>query len=90
MPLVSVSGFPPRRSCNFCPVCPWVAKDELDYVRIAKELAADLTALAINRATLRQTMHKSPLMDVHGFTEKLEQAFYQLHDKIKIQEMQKS
>ena len=68
----------------------WVAKDEHDYVRIAKELAADLTALAINRATLRQTMRKSPLMDVHGFTEKLEQAFYQLHDKIKIQEMQKS
>jgi hypothetical protein len=29
-------------------------------------------------------------MDVHGFTEKLEQAFYQLHYKIKIQEMQKS
>ena len=35
-------------------------------------------------------MHKSPLMDVHGFTEKLEEAFCQLHDKIKIQEMQKS
>ena len=68
----------------------WVAKDEHDYVRIAKELAADLTALAINRATLRQTMRKSPLMDVHGFTEKLEQAFCQLHDKIKLQEMQKS
>ena len=68
----------------------WVAKDEHDYVRIAKELAADLTALAINRATLRQTMRKSPLMDVHGFTEKLEQAFCQLHDKIKMQEMQKS
>ena len=68
----------------------WVAKDEHDYVRIAQALAADLAALAIDRATLRQTMHSSPLMDVHGFTEKLEQAFCQLHDKIKMREMQKS
>jgi predicted O-linked N-acetylglucosamine transferase (SPINDLY family) len=68
----------------------WVAKDEHDYVKIAQALAGDLAVLAIDRATLRQTMHTSPLMDVHGFTEKLEQAFCQLHDKIKMREMQNS
>lgn len=59
----------------------WVAPTEHDYVRIAQSLASDPNALAHVRQTLRHTMRQSALMDLTGFTQKLEQVIYQLHDK---------
>lgn len=64
----------------------WVAKDVKEYVELAKALATDVQALAKIRATLRQTMHASALMDVDGFTQKLEQAFHLLQDQVAMQE----
>ncbi len=43
-----------------------------DYVRIAVELANDRGRLAQLRATLRDRMRASPLLDVAGFTRQLE------------------
>ena len=68
----------------------WVAQDAQSYVNIAQALAADPQALAMERATLRQAMRASPLMDVGGFTHQLEQTYYQLHNNFKMQEMNKT
>jgi hypothetical protein len=64
----------------------WVAKDSADYVKIAQTLAADTQLLAKIRASLRKTMRASPLMDVDKFTQNLQQAYYQIYDKINMQE----
>ena len=44
----------------------WIAASEADYVRIARDLSADLPALARTRAKLRPEMLASPLADVQG------------------------
>lgn len=64
----------------------WVAKDIADYIKIATELSADKDKLARTRATLRDAMGSSCLMDVSGFTRHLEQAYYEIYKKIKMQE----
>ncbi len=46
-----------------------------EYVQIAAELAGDLPRLAHLRATLRQRMERSPVMDAQQFTHDLETAF---------------
>ncbi len=51
------------------------ARSEQDYVRIAAELAADLPRLEGLRATLRQRLQTSPLLDATGFTRHLEAAW---------------
>ena len=45
------------------------------YVQIAADLAGDLPRLAHLRATLRQRMERSPLMDARQFTHDLENAY---------------
>jgi predicted O-linked N-acetylglucosamine transferase (SPINDLY family) len=55
-----------------------VAQDAGQYVRIASELARDLTRLAGLRSTLRQRMQESPLMDAAAFAFDVEAAFRQM------------
>jgi predicted O-linked N-acetylglucosamine transferase (SPINDLY family) len=52
-----------------------VARDEKQYVRIAGELAADLPRLSELRATLRDRMRRSPLMDAPRFARNIEAAY---------------
>jgi predicted O-linked N-acetylglucosamine transferase (SPINDLY family) len=49
-----------------------VARSREDYVDIALRLATDLPALAQLRATLRDRLRASPLLDAEGFTRDLE------------------
>jgi len=51
------------------------ASSDQDYVRIAAELAADLTRLAALRAGLRSRMQASPLMDAPRFARNVETAY---------------
>lgn len=58
-----------------------IADSPHGYVRIAKELANDLPRLTELRASLRERMAASPLMDVPGFTRNLEAAFRRIWRK---------
>ena len=60
-----------------------VAKDADDYVRIALELVNHPKRLANLRATMRDRMRASPLMDVKGFTRQLEKTLIDLYQRIK-------
>lgn len=62
------------------------AKDADDYVRIAVELANDHARLAHLRATLRDRMRASPLLDVAGFTRQLEDTLIDLYRRIEAEE----
>lgn len=66
------------------------AKDADDYVRIAIELANDHARLAHLRATLRDRMRASPLMDVAGFTRQLEDTLINLYCRIEAEESAKA
>ena len=59
-----------------------VAQDAGDYVRIALALANNHEKLADWRATLRERMRASPLMDVKGFTRQLESTLIDLYQRI--------
>ncbi len=52
-----------------------VAQSWAIYVDIAQGLAAGVEALALMRASLRQRLRESPLMDAPGFTRDLESAY---------------
>jgi predicted O-linked N-acetylglucosamine transferase (SPINDLY family) len=52
-----------------------VAEDREHYVRIALELARDLPRLSVLRATLRERMQNSPLMDAPRFARHVEAAY---------------
>jgi predicted O-linked N-acetylglucosamine transferase (SPINDLY family) len=52
-----------------------VAQDDEQYVRIAAHFAADLPRLADLRATLRERMQRSPLMDAPRFARGVEAAY---------------
>jgi predicted O-linked N-acetylglucosamine transferase (SPINDLY family) len=52
-----------------------IAETPADYVRLAAELAGDLTRLADLRRGLRERMRDSPLMDGPRFTRHLEAAY---------------
>ena len=58
------------------------AKDAEDYVRVAVELANNSQRLMQLRQTLRQRMQASPLCDVEGFTQNLEETIINLYDTI--------
>jgi predicted O-linked N-acetylglucosamine transferase (SPINDLY family) len=62
----------------------WIANDETHYIHIAQSLASKNNGLSHIRATLREAMRSSSLMDLHGFTHTLENTFYQLYEKVKI------
>ena len=68
----------------------WVADDVQSYVNIAQTLSQNLASLAKVRAQLRQDMGASASMDVAEFTHGLEQAYWNLYMKIKLQEEQAS
>jgi predicted O-linked N-acetylglucosamine transferase (SPINDLY family) len=55
-----------------------VARDPEQYVRIAAELAQDLPRLSNLRATLRQRMQGSPLMDAPRFARNIEAAYREM------------
>ena len=54
------------------------AHSEAEYVRIAGDLAGDLPRLSGLRATLRQRMAQSPLMDAPRFARNMEAAYRQM------------
>ena len=66
------------------------AKDADDYVRIAVELANDRARLTHLRATLRDRMRGSALMDVAGFTRQLEDTLIDLYRRIEAEESTKA
>lgn len=66
------------------------AKDADDYVRVAVELANDHARLAHLRATLRDRMRASPLMDVTDFTRQLEDILIDLYRRIEAEESTKA
>jgi protein O-GlcNAc transferase len=55
-----------------------IARSPDQYVQIAVELANDVSRLADLRQTLRQKMHKSPLMDAPRFARNIEAAYRQM------------
>jgi predicted O-linked N-acetylglucosamine transferase (SPINDLY family) len=55
-----------------------VATDEKQYVRIALKLANDLPRLSALRATLRERMQDSPLMDAPRFARNVEAAYREM------------
>jgi predicted O-linked N-acetylglucosamine transferase (SPINDLY family) len=57
------------------------ASSEEDYVRRAVELAGDLPRLADLRATLRERMLASPLMDAPRFARNVEAAYRRMKDE---------
>jgi predicted O-linked N-acetylglucosamine transferase (SPINDLY family) len=52
-----------------------IARDDDEFVRIARQLAGDLTRLSTMRAGLRDRMRKSPLTDAQGFACDVESAY---------------
>ena len=61
-----------------------VARSEEDYVRMAVELAGDPPRLANLRATLRQRMQDSPLMDAPRFAQNVEAAYREMWQQRKV------
>jgi len=55
-----------------------VALSEDEYVWIATTLSSDLAGLADLRASLRERMSRSPMMDYAGYTVGLESAYRQM------------
>jgi predicted O-linked N-acetylglucosamine transferase (SPINDLY family) len=55
-----------------------IAPSPEQYVRIAAELANDLPRLANLRATLRDRMQASPLMDAPRFARNIEAAYREM------------
>jgi predicted O-linked N-acetylglucosamine transferase (SPINDLY family) len=53
----------------------WIAADSADYVRRALAHAADAVRLAALRASLRERLRASPLMDEAGFARDMEAAY---------------
>jgi predicted O-linked N-acetylglucosamine transferase (SPINDLY family) len=53
----------------------WIADGPQQFVRIAVELAGDLPRLGKLRATLRERMQNSPLMDAPRFARNVEAAY---------------
>jgi protein O-GlcNAc transferase len=58
-----------------------VASSEEDYLRLAVELAGNLPRLAALRATLRQRMQTSPLMDAPRFARNVEAAYRSMWER---------
>ena len=80
LPIVSLAGpLPASRSgltlLSTIGLPELVTHSEEEYIRVAAELAGDIPRLAQLRATLRQRMQASPLMDAPGFARKMEAAY---------------
>jgi len=59
----------------------WIAPSTAEYVRLAASFAGEPALLAKLRASLRERMAASPLMDEQQFTRDLEQAYRQMWRK---------
>jgi predicted O-linked N-acetylglucosamine transferase (SPINDLY family) len=55
-----------------------IAYNPEEYVRVAAELAQDLSRLSELRATLRDRMQASPLMDATRFARNIETAYHEM------------
>jgi predicted O-linked N-acetylglucosamine transferase (SPINDLY family) len=55
-----------------------IAQSRDEYVRVAKALADDKARLGDFRATIRQQMKRSPLMDAKQFAADVESAYRQM------------
>ena len=55
----------------------WIATDEVDFVARAQRLAADKKTLADLRASCRDRLRASPILDQPGFTRELENLYQQ-------------
>ena len=80
VPVVSLHGLTAvsragLSQCSNLSLMELVTADREDYVRIAVELANDLPKLIELRATLRQRMKQSPLMDTARFARNVETAY---------------
>ena len=80
VPVVTLAGeaFPSRMGLSLLNTVnhpEWGAETPDDYVRIAKELAADLPALAMRRARLREEMRTSGLCDAPAYVASLENLY---------------
>jgi hypothetical protein len=80
VPVVALIGTTPMSRASFSLLsnagAPELAADSEDgYLRLATDLAHDLPRLAALRATLRDRMKASPLLDAARFTRRLEAAF---------------
>lgn len=53
----------------------WVAATSLEYVEKAVALAANPVRIAALRLGLRETLRRSPLMDINSFVQRLESAY---------------
>jgi predicted O-linked N-acetylglucosamine transferase (SPINDLY family) len=53
----------------------WIARTPQQYVALALKFAADTTRLAALRASLRERMQRSPVMDEPRFVRALEVAY---------------
>ncbi|MEO8103645.1 MAG: tetratricopeptide repeat protein [Betaproteobacteria bacterium] len=77
---VPVLTLPGARSCSRSTasllsalgLAGWIAGDEADFLARASRLAADTAGLAELRATLRERMRASPIMDLAGFSRDLD------------------
>ena len=56
----------------------WIASDSEGYLRIAKNLAADIPALALIRSSLQEEVKRSALMDERGFSSSVEAAYQEM------------
>jgi protein O-GlcNAc transferase len=79
LPVVSLTGTTPISRAGLSILTnlgsqQWVARSADEYVRIATDLAADLTRLSEWRATMRSRLRASPLMDAAGFARGFEAA----------------
>ncbi len=57
----------------------WVAFQATEFVEKARTLTADIQQLQQLRASMRERLQASPLMDTEGFTRALEQTYQKLH-----------
>ncbi len=86
VPFITLAGRPSvgRLGCSILQAVghpEWIAQTEDEYIELAVALAKDYNNLAQHRATLRQKMQQSPLMDEIGFTQKVENAYHQMYIK---------
>lgn len=61
----------------------WIAESEAEYIDLVVDLASNLPALSLQRATLRAQMQASVLMDEEGFARKVETAYDQMFHRWK-------
>ena len=80
---VPVLTLPGERSCSRSTaslltalnLTDWIAADEEDFLARAKRLASDSVGIALLRASLREHMRASPVLDRAGFSRDLERAY---------------